>query len=255
MIRRSCTASSQTLLFGSSSNGSSRARRYETQRHRDWGALGWFAITLTLLVWQPGCKHTVPAEFTTSTKLPDADRRPDGIAIDLSSEPPEARDQATSVEEIVTLRTPLPVGAAHRAVRQLFEAVIREDVGAMSQVMSSATMVQDIRTGKKNLRAHSATSHWRQRFRKREYQKLSTKLVYRQADVETYRSDHTASLPVNVRHLSRNNAIGETDLVLRVPIVTHSIRNERLLGDEIFLWLRREGTRYIVYHIAEPLPF
>jgi len=211
---------------------------------------------LALAALQPGCTRTVAAEFSTAAKLPDTDRRPDGIAIDLSSEPPLARDRATVREEIVTLRAPLPAAAAYDVIRQLIDALIREDVGAMSRVMDSATMVQDIRTGTKDPnRSYSATSHWRQRFHKREYQKLATMLVFRQADVEIYRSDHIESLPVHVRHLSRNAHIGETDLVLRVPIVTHSVRNERLLGDELFFWLRREGDRYVIYHIAEPLPF
>ena len=64
---------------------------------------GWIVARAAM---QPSCTRTVAAEFSTASTLPDKDPRPDGIAIDLSSEPPAARDQATVREEIVTLRAP-----------------------------------------------------------------------------------------------------------------------------------------------------
>ena len=50
-------------------------------------------------------------------------------------------------------------------------------------------------------------------------------------------------------------AMADTDLLLRVPIVTGSVRSEQLFGREIYLWLRRSSDRYVIYHLVEPYPF
>src|SRR6185503_3292684 len=101
------------------------------------------------------------------------------------------------------------------------------------------------------IRVFDAAAVWRQRFMKQEFQELASELVYREGDVITYHGDQIESLPLAVRYLVPTVQPLPTDLVLEVPIATTSIKNERLLGDELFFWLRREGDRYVIYRMAE----
>ena len=40
-------------------------------------------------------------------------------------------------------------------------------------------------------------------------------------------------------------------MVVRVPILTPHVGAERLFGDEMVLWLRRDGDRYRIYRVLE----
>jgi hypothetical protein len=202
-----------------------------------------------------GCGGTEAAHFPTASSLPDDERRPDGIAVDLTSAPPSASDSASSNDSIVTLRTPLSSNAAQETVRQFFEAITAEDISQMSRVVQSSAIAQDMRVKQRNTRTHGVTALWRQRFRKREYQLLSSRVVYREGDVMTYRGAELDSLPLEVRYLPNTEPSHPTDLVLHVPIATHTIKNERLLGDDLFFWLRRVDDRYVIYRMAEDIPF
>ena len=45
--------------------------------------------------------------------------------------------------------------------------------------------------------------------------------------------------------------LGPTDVLIRVPIATSHVGSDRLFGDEIIFWLRREGDRYKIYRTLE----
>ena len=184
----------------------------------------------------------------------DEERRAAGIAVDLTSPPPVSQDRAETKETIVALRAPLGLEAAHEAVGHFFDAVVAEDISALSALVKDETQVQDTRASP-NTKSHPAAALWRQRFQKREYQAMAGQLVYRNADVGTYRGDQLDALPLAVRYLGSNDEVQPNDLVLHVPIITHSLRSERLFGDDIFFWLRREGSRYVIYQMAEEVPF
>jgi hypothetical protein len=201
-----------------------------------------------------GCERHEAARFPTQSDLPDTERRAAGIAVDLNSSPPPSVDQASTDHSVVSLRAPLGLNAAHDVISAFFEAVYAEDVTAMSDLVRPKALVLDMRrtTGAKS---HIVTTLWRQRFQKRDYQALGGQLVYRQGDVATYRGDQLGALPLSVRYLDEGDDVRPNDLVLRVPVITHSVRNERLFGDEVFFWLRRRGSRYVIYRMAEEVPF
>lgn len=212
------------------------------------------------LVLATGCG--AGAEFPTASELPDEPRRPDGIAVDLSSEPPASRDRADSRDALVTLRTPLSTDVALLAVRQFFEAIVNEDMPSLEKLVVPEALLQDTRVRPTGAgvpaqgATHGVTSLWRERFNKHEFTGLSPRLLYREGDITTYRKDQLDTLPIAVRYLGPSRAVVDTtDLVLHVPIVTHTVKNERLLGDELFFWLRRDGDSYVIYRMAEDLPF
>jgi len=201
------------------------------------------------------CTEHAPARFPTASELPDDERRPAGIAVDLTSDPPPYQDRAEANDDIVTLRSPLGTQVAFETVRLFFEAMVSEDVSAMSLLIRSNGINEDTRTGSKR-RSTAITNMWRERFRKREYQQLATRSIYREADVTTYRSDQLGALPLAVRlRTSTTQQQAANDLVLRIPILTHTVKNERLLGDEIFFWLERRGDSFVIARTAEHVPF
>ena len=155
---------------------------------------------------------------------------------------------------MVTLQAPLSVEAAHDTVSRFFDAVTREDITAMSAIVRFSAIVQDTGGGS-GPRSHAALTLWRQRFAKREHQPLASRTVYRRGDVTTFRGESLDSLPLEVRHLDPMDATAPSDVVLRVPISTTAIQNERLFGDELFFWLRREGDHYQIYRMAEDIPY
>lgn len=200
------------------------------------------------------------AQFPTATELPDEPRRPDGIAVDLASEPPTWRERAESRDELVTLRTPLGTDVALRTVRSFFEAMVSENMPALDDLVAPDAVLQDIRSragapGGQGA-TQTVTAVWRERFNKHEFKSLSPSLLYREGDVTIYRKEQLDVLPIAVRYVGPAPAtVAPTDLVLHVPIVTHTVKSEKLLGEEMFFWLRREGDQYLIYRMAEDLPF
>jgi hypothetical protein len=200
------------------------------------------------------CSGGDGARFPTASELPSGPRRPGGIAVDLVSEPPTSADLAQADDGIVTLRAPLGTDVALATVRRFFEAVIAEDPVRMSEVMRGSTQVQNTRVGAQ-VRVSDAIAVWRTRFMKQELGELQAHLVYRESEIVVFRGDQLDALPLSVRYLAPTAPPRPTDLVLEVPIATPTVKNERLLGDEIFFWLRRDGDRYVIYRMAEELPF
>ncbi len=168
------------------------------------------------------------------------------------------RDQGATEDELLTLRTPLGLPAARKVVHDYFQAVLNESYHTMSELLSSTANVHNIRPSR-GARYHRGyerrlLSWWRSRFRRHDYGKLVDRVVYRDADIETYRSDQLDALPYDVVH-GTSATVGDNDIVLRVPIVTQTILGERLFGEEVYFWLRRQNDRYVIYHVAEPFQF
>lgn len=216
--------------------------------------------SITTASW--GCAAAQPATFETASRLPDEERHPDGVAVDLPNARPETRSSATTGDAVVALRTPLGVDAARRTVRAFFDAVLREDLTALTARLVPGAQVEDLHpsTGvakAKPTKRQEARSLWNQRFRKLAYEALESRVVYREADVETFRAGELDRQPPSMATLTEDArpSLTNDDLLLRVPIITPTVGSERLFGDEIFFWLRRHGDRYVIYHLAEPFPF
>ena len=160
---------------------------------------------------------------------------------------------------MVTLRTPLGNEAARAAVRAFFHAVAQEDLNALGAVVAPGAVIQELPQGASagSSRTREALNFWGQRFRQKDYGALGSQLVYRETDIETIRAADVDALPAVVRRGPGPGAgrMAESDLVLRVPVLTPSVRSERLLGSEVYFWLRRTGDRYVISYIAEPYPF
>jgi hypothetical protein len=209
---------------------------------------------LGLLVAFVGCSGDGAARFATASSLPAGERRPDGVAVDRVSEPPAFRDEAPSADGIVTLRTPLGLDVATAAVRRFFEAIVDEDAAALANLVRSGAMLHDTRaTGQS--RTQGLVPLWRLRFNKYDYGQLGSRTIFQESEVKSYRVEELDRLPLEVQHLVRGVSLEPTVVVLRVPIVTATVKNERLFGDEIYFWLRRHDDGYEIYQVAEDVPY
>ncbi len=177
-------------------------------------------------------------------------RRPDGVAIDPISAPPPARDRASASDGLVTLRTPLGADRAYAVVAELFRKVVLEDHDGLEPLfIHDAVSVTGVAPNGGPAQNSNALLLWQGRFRKLDYTKLAGEPIYREAEIHVFRADDTLdALP---HPTVRPEALGENDIVLRVPILTTRIGAERLFGDEMVLWMRRDGDRYRIYRALE----
>jgi hypothetical protein len=170
------------------------------------------------------------------------------VAIDPASAPPAARDTASTESGLVMLRTPLGVDQALATVDAFFRRVVLEDADGLEGLFTRDALALNVSSNGPG-GSPSATLFWTQRLRRLDYTKLSGEIVYREPEVEIYRADDAAS--ATPHPAIRADALGEGDVVARVPIATARVGSDRLLGDEVVLWLRREGNRYRIYRIVE----
>jgi hypothetical protein len=202
--------------------------------------------SLALLAGLAGCASTqsLGAEDALAGR-----RRPDGVAIDPIGAPPPPRDRADAADGLVTLRTPLGVDRAVATVADLFHKIVLEDGEGLDALFTrDALALQTLGPGGGGP-TPKALDFWQARFRKLDYTRLAGELVYREAEIEVYRAEDTRDAPL--RAAIRPEQLADEDVVVRVPILTPHVGADRLFGDEMILWLRRDGDRYRIYRILE----
>ncbi|AUX45726.1 hypothetical protein SOCE26_072220 [Sorangium cellulosum] len=195
-----------------------------------------------------GCGLGGSASFPSAAELPDERRRPDGVAIDPASTPPQAANQADAGDSVVTLRTPLGIGLALDVVAEFFKRVVTEDGEALGDLLTGDALAIHTASGGQG-QPPSAGQWWEQRFRRLEYEKLAGEPIYRKSELQIFRAEDVLAAP---QHPAiQPETLDEEDVVIRVPITTARIAADRLLGDEIVVWLRRDGPRFKIYRLLE----
>ena len=185
--------------------------------------------------------------FATAGSLDAARRRPDGVAVDPTGEPPRAREHARASDRLVTLRTPLGADRAVDTVSEFFRKIVIEDSDGLEALFTREATASNGNPGASA--TPLAVLWWQQRFRRLDYTRLAGEPIFREAEVEIYRAeDDVDALPHPAIHLE---ALGETDVVIRLPIVSTHAGADRLFGDAMIFWLRREGDRYKIYRLLE----
>jgi hypothetical protein len=198
-----------------------------------------------------GCASSSLGPLDASGELHERPHRhPDGVAIDPISAPPPARDRADASEGLVTLRTPLGADRAVALVADLFRRVVLEDGEGLDGLFTrDAVSVSPAAASNGNGQPPSALLLWQGRFRKLDYTKLAGEPIYREAELQIFRGDDSVeALPHPAVHAE---ALGDNDVVVRVPILTTRIGAERLFGDDMVLWMRRDGDRFRIYRVFE----
>ncbi|HSN97256.1 MAG TPA: hypothetical protein VLS89_03125 [Candidatus Nanopelagicales bacterium] len=186
--------------------------------------------------------------FPTASELPDERRRPDGVAIDPASSPPPAVEHAKAGDGLVTLRTPLGVDLAVGTVAEFFRRVVLEDGDGLAALLARDAQAI-MPAGGVQGQAPSAGLWWEQRFRRLDYGKLAGEPIYRSSEVEIYRAEDAVEAPPHPA--IQPETLDDDDVLVRVPIVTARVGADRLLGDELLFWLRRDGARFRIYRVLE----
>jgi hypothetical protein len=219
-----------------------------SQRSSRSEAIRALVVSALLTCTLAGCGTVSAASFPTAPELPSDRRRPDGVALDPTSAPPPAADRAAVEDGLVTLRTPLGIHLAVGAVAELFKRIVVEDSEGLGALLTRDALVLTGGNGSQG-QAPKADLWWEQRFRRLDYGKLAGELVYRESEIEIYRASDVLEAPPHPA--IQTDTLDDNDVLIRVPIITARIGADRLLGDEIIVWLRREGPRFKIYRLLE----
>ncbi|HEU4404904.1 MAG TPA: hypothetical protein VFS43_06390 [Polyangiaceae bacterium] len=143
---------------------------------------------------------------------------------------------------------PPPLESAFDALRAFFDAVSHEDAKALEAVLAPNASWWSL-----GANGRSGTTPllnlWRERFRRLNYTQLAEHTIVRQAEVEVLGAADLGALPPE-RKLPPLD-LGPRDLLLRVHVLVPRIGPERLLGDDLLLWLRPIEGRFLVQGSAE----
>lgn len=191
-----------------------------------------------------------PLSMKTADELgDDAPRRPDGVAIDPASATFGPRERAGSDEGVVTLRSPLGVDLAAALIGDFFSRVVVEDDDGLEALFTrDAIAITGAGSGGMG-QTPAALLWWEQRFRRLDYGKMAGEVVFRESELEVYRAEDVLEAPPH--RAIRTEALNDNDVIIRAPIVTARSGTERLFGDEIVFWLRRDGDGYKIFRLME----
>jgi hypothetical protein len=211
------------------------ARTRSSKRSVERAALGIAALTVA------GCFGGV----RSASELPEGPRHPDGVAVDPASSEPAARVEAEAKDGIVTLKTPLGTDRALATVDELFRRIIAEDKEKLPELFTRDAVSVSPGGGA----TVNAVAWWTQRFNKLDYPKLAGEPIFRRSEAEVVRGE--AALEAASSPAMRSEVLGDDDVVIRAPIVTTHAGADRLFGDEIIFWLKRDGDRYKIHRMLE----
>jgi hypothetical protein len=93
-----------------------------------------------------------------------------------------------------------------------------------------------------------ARSFWHTRMSQLDYTELKGQLLFRESDLEIFRSEDLRRLPA-ARRIALE--LGADDVAVRVPIRASWAGRTRLFGDELVFRLQPAGARFEIAEIAE----
>ena len=219
-----------------SKRSSSRARHRSRQSRRGGSSLAALALCLSCA----GAPQA-PAASTASAATV-APRRAPGVAELRSEVSPEPTRVGNSRDQWLVLRAPAASGLAREAVRDFLRAAVDEALERMEPLLTPQAFVE---TGAGR---QAARAFWQSRFTVLDYTELRGQLLFREADLETFRAEDQARLPPARRFPIE---LGADEIAVRVPIRVSWTGRARLFGDELFFRLQPAGTRYEIVGISE----
>jgi hypothetical protein len=193
-----------------------------------------------------GCssKHE-PIRFASVSTLPsDAPRRPAGVAVDPSPTLPKPLPSASAEQGLIVLKAPLDAQAARQVVKEFFRAAVDQDGERLEALLDEGAHLQ----AGASMGRQQAQPFWRLRLSRLDYGALGGQVLFRDAEIEIYRSEELQRLrPARALGLS---AQGD-DVLVRVVISAPRVGRTRLFGDEITFLLRPSGSSYKIVEMAE----
>jgi len=197
--------------------------------------------SLAALALSLSCAAARPSPSASNAEFP-APRRAPGVPEQRSEVVPEPTRVGNSREQWLALRAPMSSGLARETVRDFLSATVNEALERMDPLLTPQAFV-DTGSGRQ-----PARSFWQSRFTVLDYTELRGQLLFREADLETFRAEDLARLPA-----ARKFAIelAADEIAVKVPIRVSWAGRARLFGDELLFVLQPAGTRYEIAQISE----
>ena len=208
------------------------------RRARAWP----IALSIALSSGCAAPRLPVAARADGSPGARPAPRRAPGVAEQRSAVLPEPTRVGNSRDQWLVLRAPAASGLAREAVRDFLRATVNEALERMDPLLAPQAFVE---TGSGR---QPARAFWQSRFTVLDYTELRGQLLFRDADLETFRAEDLARVP-SARKLPMELAADE--IAVRVPIRVSWTGRSRLFGDELLFRLQPAGTHYEIAEISE----
>ena len=173
-----------------------------------------------------------------------SERRAPGVAEEQNLVLPSPTRRGNSADQLLLLRAPAATELARRAVREFLRATVNEASERLTPLLSDQAIV-DTGSGRQPARAF-----WQLRFSQLDYTELRGQLLYRDADLQTYRAEDLTRLSGD-RRRSFPLELGDDDVAGRVPIRISWAGRTRLYGDELLFRLQPSGAGFEIAEISE----
>jgi hypothetical protein len=190
-----------------------------------------------------GCAASPPA-LPPTAPIPGvaAERRAPGVPEVQRLVLPLPERAGSSRESLLLLRAPPATELARDAVRDFLRATVNEAMDRLDPLLADQAFV-DTALGRQPARAF-----WQLRFAQLDYTELRGQLLFRDADLQTFRAEDLARLPPG-RRLPLE--LGVDEVAVRVPIRVSWAGRTRLFGDELLFRLQANGTGFEIAQISE----
>jgi hypothetical protein len=187
---------------------------------------------------------SAPAQHATAPAKSDAEpeRRAPGVAESSVLVLPAPARAGNSRDQLLLLRSPPATELARGTVREFLRAAVNEASERLEPLLSEQAFVE---TGNGR---QPARAFWQSRFSQLDYTELRGQLLFRDADVQTFRAEDLARLPANRRMALE---LGDDEVAVRVPIRISWAGRTRLFGDELLFRLQPSGSGFEIAEISE----
>ncbi len=148
----------------------------------------------------------------------------------------------SSREQLLLLRAPPATEQARETVREFLRAAVNEASDRLELLLADQAYV-DTASGRQ-----PARTFWQIRFSQLDYTELRGQLLFRDADLQTFRAEDLARLPANRRMPLE---LGDDEVAVRVPLRISYAGRTRLFGDELLFRLQPNGPRFEIAEISE----
>jgi hypothetical protein len=172
----------------------------------------------------------------------EPERRAPGVADVQTLVLPAPARAGSSRDELLLLRAPPASELARQTVRDFLRATVNEAMDRLEPLLADQAFV-DAGGGRQPARAF-----WQLRFAQLDYTELRGQLLFRDADLQTFRAEDLARLPAS-RRLALE--LGEDEVAVRVPIRLSWAGRTRLFGDELLFRLQPSGSSFEIAQISE----
>ena len=170
------------------------------------------------------------------------ERRAPGVPETRAVVLPAPTRTAESTAELVLLRSPTSTELAREVVRSFLRAAVNESAERLDLLLTPRSFI-DTAAGRQ-----PARSFWRSRLAAFDYTELRGQLLFRESDLETFRSDDLARLPAGRRIPLE---LSPDEVAVRVPIRVSWAGRTRLFGDEIVFKLEPSAGKFAIAEMTE----